>query len=130
MKVGTIDLQIPLTPSLIEPVKKWLGTYIEREPATSYHPFVDEENRTLNMCSFAFPSFIGYVNVDDSTDFEARRLRKLGEDAIREVMARKRDELVIRNFEQTLHNLENIAIGAALRRPAERLLEPTMEYAR
>ena len=106
MKVGEIDLKIPLTSSLIAPVKNWLAIFVQSEPTTSYHPFVNELDRTLNICSFAFPGFVSHIDLKDSTEFEVRRLRRIGEDAIRKVMARKRDALVIRNFEQTLELLK------------------------
>ena len=127
MKIGQIDLRLPLTPSLIDPVKKWVATFAEQNPLTSYHPFVDENGATLNMCSLAFPGFMGFVDMMDSTELEVRRLRRSGEYAMRRVMARKRDPLIIESFRQTLEMLDRIGIGELTFPP--KTLPPTHSYA-
>ncbi len=110
--MSTIELRIPLTPSLKEPVKRWIDRFTLMEPHWTEYPSVEKDE--LRIGCLCFPFFLAYADESESNEFDLHRLKKLGEWGIK---LRLKDEYSSsrRNyFEQALNNLKYIRVGEFL----------------
>src|SRR6185437_8026542 len=99
--MGTFtELKIPLSPSQVEPVKRWLATFAQHEEHWAQYPFVDGDH--LYISAMCFPFFLGYVNRHDSNEFDIHRLKDQGVRAIRRQIERRGSVSAGRYFRKAL----------------------------
>lgn len=106
------ELKIPLSPSQIEPVRRWLATFAQHEEHWAKYPFI--ESSELHISAMCFPFFLGYVNRQDSNEFDIHRLKDQGVRAIRRQIECRPSVSAGRYFRKALENLEFITVGEFL----------------
>ena len=108
----TSRLRIHLSPSLMEPVQRWITTFAAKEKNWAEYPFI--EDSYLTITAPCFPFFLAYINRDESNEFDLRRLRWLGQREIERRLAQMQSSAVARYYQQALYNLSTIEIGEFL----------------
>ena len=111
--MGTFtELKIPLSPSQIEPVQRWLATFARHEEHWAQYPFLNDGH--LHISAMCFPFFLGYVNRQDSNEFDVYRLKDQGVRAIDSQIKKRGSVSAGRYFRKALENLEFITVGEFL----------------
>lgn len=106
------ELRIPLSPSQIEPVRRWLGHFTRYEEHWAQYPYLQDEH--LHITAMCFPFFLGYVDRRDSNPFDIHRLRAQGERAILRQLEGQLSVNTGRYFRKALENLDYVGIGEFL----------------
>ena len=115
--MSNIELRIPLTPALKEPVKRWIERFTLLEPHWTEYPVIEDND--LRVGCLCFPFFLAYADEEESNEFDIFRLKKLGEDGIRRRLREEYSSSRRNYFEQALNNLKYIRVGEFLLTPAD-----------
>ncbi len=98
MRWNELDLEISLSPSQVEPVKKWIQGFLSKDG----HRFVEPvlENNILKINSSDFVNLLDQTNASDSNEFDLFRLKASALKAIAQAGARKRDPLLVLHYKR------------------------------
>ena len=119
MKPGCIDLNIPLSPTQVKPVKRWLTTFADKEKNWAEYPFL--KGRILHVTAMCFPFLLAYADVSDTNEFDLCRLKILGKREMERRMGDQSSPTLRNYFRKALDNLDFMKIGEFLENPP---LEP------
>lgn len=109
------EIEIQLSPSLVKPVKRWVKNFKRHEPYWVTYPEMKGEQLTLSAPSLPF--LLAYADSADSNEFDLKRLRKLGRQAIERRLQETGDPREVRALERALDNLTILHDGEFLNAP-------------
>jgi hypothetical protein len=122
MKTGAIDLTIPLTPSQVKPIKRWITTFMEKEKNWAEYPFL--KGKTLHVSAMCFPFLLAYADATDSNEFDLARLKILGKREMEKRINHQGSPTLKTYFQKALDNLDFMKVGEFLENPPKK---PTSE---
>lgn len=114
--MASLELRIPLTPTLKEPVRRWIERFTLLEPHWTEYPAIEENE--LKVGCLCFPFFLAYADETESNELDIFRLKKAGERGIRHRLRVEYSSSRRNYFEQALNNLKYIRVGEFLLTPA------------
>ena len=109
MEPRELELEIALSPSQVDPVKRWVEVFAVHEPNWGVYPVV--EGTRLRLIAPSFPFLLAYADPKDSNEFDLRRLQALGRAEIERRLELSTSPLARRCFRKALDNLKDIDIG-------------------
>lgn len=102
-------VKIKITPSLSEPVTKWVARYNESAVVRMGDALFDGKVLVLHAEDVA--DFIKISCEEDSSEIDAHRLHKLAGEALKASLARARSRWSIRSLESALDMLSKAKVG-------------------
>jgi hypothetical protein len=107
-----MELTLRLTPSQVEPVRRWIATFCRKEKYWSKYPSI--KDRTLYVHALCFPFLLAYADLADSNELDLHRLRTLGRREIERSLISESCAATRRSYRHALDNLEYIRVGEFL----------------
>lgn len=103
-------IKVSLTPSLIGPVNKWVDQLNNSTLLTSQDAVV--KSGVLEISPFDLDELIQVSSTDESSEIDAKRLKRLAEDAMHGAIRRAKTQFTRKNLKSALEDLQSAEAGS------------------